>query len=425
MPAKSVTVTATYKKDEKPLAVVTKAPEAKDLRYNHLKQVLVERGAASGGTMMYALGSNNRTAPAESEFKLTLPTGEQPGYYHVWYYVCGDTSHASTDPLCVTAVIKKEDGSMPENAGSASASAFNSVPEFNELTTELHLVKGQKFTLPERGFGVSKKDRRYLTVSKSGAVSAKKVTGSANYVTLTNGKGRNIKVYISQPAFKDKVLKMDAGESRSCGFDPGDGALPFCYYSSAPDVAAVDPSTGKVTAVSRGSATITAFVNGKSYSCKVNVSESDIATSRTLHLNVGAVKNISVKGLKKVEWSIASGSCVEFVKTNKLKADSCGTAVLKTTYKGTEYRINVTVEDSSITTPGIGAKGNKYELSMDKGTSLQLSYGALDRFVAYKSSKPSVAYINEDGKLIAQGKGKAKLTTKLNGKNITITVNVK
>ncbi|MCR4642942.1 MAG: Ig-like domain-containing protein [Lachnospiraceae bacterium] len=426
MPAKSVTVTATYKKDEKPLALVITEPAAKDLRCNHLSQVLIERGKASGGTMVYCLGSNDRTAPAAEEFAMTLPKAEKPAYYYVWYYVRGDSAHADTDPVCITVILKKEDGSLPEGGGGVLASAFNSVPALNALTTELHLVKGQKFAMPESGWGVSKKDKKYLNVSKKGAVSAKKVTGTGSFVILENrSTGQRIRVYISQPVFKKKSLKLEAGVSMSCGFDPGDGSLPFCFSSSAPDVAAVDPVSGKLTAVSRGSATITAFVNGKSYSCKVKVTETSPEQSRTLHLNVGGTKSISVKGLKNVEWSISSGSCVEFVKKNRLKANAPGTAILTTVYKGAEYRINVTVENCTITNTALRVKGKKYEAELSVGTKFKLDLAALDRFVAFKSSNPGVAYVNEERELVVQGKGKAKLTAKINGKSITITVKAK
>ena len=44
--------------------------------------------------------------------------------------------------------------------------------------------------------------------------------------------------------------------------------------------------------------------------------------------------------------------------------------------------------------------------------------------VVYKSSKNSVAYVDECGVIHAIGSGKTKITTKINGKVLTVTVNV-
>jgi hypothetical protein len=59
---------------------------------------LVTTGAASGGTMMYAVTTDN-TQPAKSAFSSTVPTasGREAGKYYVWYYVQGDDSHIDTD----------------------------------------------------------------------------------------------------------------------------------------------------------------------------------------------------------------------------------------------------------------------------------------------------------------------------------------
>ena len=45
--------------------------------------------------------------------------------------------------------------------------------------------------------------------------------------------------------------------------------------------------------------------------------------------------------------------------------------------------------------------------------------------VVFKSSKPATAYVDECGVIHAIGSGKTKLTAKINGKSVTITVQVK
>ncbi len=61
---------------------------------------------------------------------------------------------------------------------------------------------------------------------------------------------------------------------------------------------------------------------------------------------------------------------------------------------------------------------------MKAGDSIKLEYSKLNQYPEYKSNKAEVAYIEPDGTLKALRAGKAKLTTKINGKSVTITVNV-
>ena len=44
--------------------------------------------------------------------------------------------------------------------------------------------------------------------------------------------------------------------------------------------------------------------------------------------------------------------------------------------------------------------------------------------VIFKSSKPDIAFMDENGQVVARRKGKAKFTAKINGKTITINVTV-
>ena len=89
-------------------AAVVTAPTAKVLTYTGAAQELVAAGAASGGTMQYALGADTTTAPAEG-WGVAVPGGTDPGTYYVWYKVVGDADHNDTAAACVTAAIKKAD----------------------------------------------------------------------------------------------------------------------------------------------------------------------------------------------------------------------------------------------------------------------------------------------------------------------------
>lgn len=229
---------------------------------------------------------------------------------------------------------------------------------------------------------------------------------------------------------KKTEIKLDAGKTESVGFTSPDSTRKVFYTSSNPDVAVIDQD-GNVTAIAKGSAQIITYVNGRAYKRNVKVSETSVAKERTLHISAGANKTVNVKGLKKVEWNSSDNEIVTVTKKNKITAVKAGNAELTTQVGEDTYTIMVTVEDPVIETEGISSgKANKYNAELKIADVKQISFKALGfddplRQVVFKTSKPEVAYIDEDGQLIVLGKGKTKLSSKINGKMVTIAVTVK
>ncbi len=86
--ATPATVTAnnrTYDGTEKPLVTVT--------------------GEASGGTLYYAVTTENTAPTDESLYTTSIPTATDAGTYYVWYKVAGDENHNDTEPKSVTVTI--------------------------------------------------------------------------------------------------------------------------------------------------------------------------------------------------------------------------------------------------------------------------------------------------------------------------------
>ena len=78
--------------------------EANVLHYDGTDHKLVKEGTAKGGTMMYALGTNNATAPVEG-WSDEAPSRTEVGTYYVWYMVKGDKNHNDTEPKAVEVKI--------------------------------------------------------------------------------------------------------------------------------------------------------------------------------------------------------------------------------------------------------------------------------------------------------------------------------
>ncbi|MBR3524864.1 MAG: hypothetical protein IKO11_03365, partial [Lachnospiraceae bacterium] len=198
-----------------------------------------------------------------------------------------------------------------------------------------------------------------------------------------------------------------------------------------PDVADVDPS-GKVYAYAKGSAVITAYINGSAYKCKVTVTEDNgTARERTMHVVSGSTKpiKVKVKGVNKLEWTSSDSEVAEpnAAKT-KVTTKKPGLAVL--TAKASEdpldtYSIYVLSEDIGMKGSYLeGGKKNKYtlKLNLEARKYTVISAETVMQPVIFKSSKPDIAFMDENGQVVARRKGKAKFTTKIDGKTITINV---
>ena len=101
--AKDVNVTAT--KGEPTAAAVT----ANNRKYDGTKKPLVkaDESILSGGTMQYALGSDDKTAP-DKGWGESIPEAAEKGTYYVWYMVKGDANHNDSEPQSVTVTISEK-----------------------------------------------------------------------------------------------------------------------------------------------------------------------------------------------------------------------------------------------------------------------------------------------------------------------------
>lgn len=120
-------------------------------------------------------------------------------------------------------------------------------------------------------------------------------------------------------------------------------------------------STGKVKAKKAGSATITAKVGKKKYSCKLTV-ESPKLNKKSLSLTVGGTGTLKVTGTKQVvKWKSSKKSVVVVNSKGKITAKKAGTANITATVLGKKFTCRVTVkavDDGFNSNPGDDFNGN-------------------------------------------------------------------
>ena len=89
----TVTVTAATEKEKSSVEI---SPKAKKLIYTGESQNIVRKGIATGGTIYYAVTSDEKTTPEDSSYSRNIPTETNAGSYCVWYKVLGDDDHQDT-----------------------------------------------------------------------------------------------------------------------------------------------------------------------------------------------------------------------------------------------------------------------------------------------------------------------------------------
>ncbi|MCI9063120.1 MAG: hypothetical protein HFJ17_00705 [Clostridia bacterium] len=115
------------------------------------------------------------------------------------------------------------------------------------------------------------------------------------------------------------------------------------WYTGNKKVATVS-SKGKVTAVSKGTATIRAKVGSKNYYCKIKVETPSLNKTR-LFITKGKTYNLKINGTKKkVKWSSSNKKIAKVDSKGKITAVNKGTTTIKAKIDSKTYSCKVTVE---------------------------------------------------------------------------------
>ena len=179
---------------------------------------------------------------------------------------------SSLQAACTVTVSEFKSGADPDAE----------ISEESEGVYSLSLVKGQKTTVKSGSWSYSSSaDKKIVSVTKAGLITAK-AKGSA---TLSFSDGENTetcKVTVYAPALDKKKLTLYTGaESGTVTLGATAGDLPQTWLSSNERVAQVkseyDPDNRTYNALifpaGEGSATVTAYVGGRSYPVKVTVKQ--------------------------------------------------------------------------------------------------------------------------------------------------------
>ncbi|MBU5626405.1 Ig-like domain-containing protein [Oscillibacter sp. MSJ-2] len=242
---------------------------------------------------------------------------------------------------------------------------------------------------------------------------------------------------------KDELtLTAGATETLTATVTPSDTTDTVAWSSNKPEVATVD-STGKVTAVAPGEATITAKAGEQSASCAVTVNEAtptpvpvaSIELNKTaLTLEVGKNETLTATVKpdnaedKTVTWT-SSDETVATVENGKVTAVKAGTATITAKAGEQSASCAVTVNEATPTpVPVASIELNKTALTLEVGKNETLTAtvkpdNAEDKTVTWTSSDETVATV-ENGKVTAVKAGTATITAKAGEQSASCAVTV-
>ena len=207
------------------------------------------------------------------------------------------------------------------------------------------------------------------------------------------------------------------------------------WSSGNTSVAKVDQN-GKITAVNKGTTTITAKVGSKTASCNVTVKVplTGISLNKTtLALNRGVTETLTVNynpsdttDSKTVTWSSGNTSVAKVDQNGKITAVNKGTTTITAKVGSKTASCNVTVK-----VPLTGISLNKTTLALNRGVTetLTVNYNPSDttdsKTVTWSSENTSVAKVDQNGKITAVDVGTTNILAKVGSKTASCSVTVK
>ncbi len=253
-----------------------------------------------------------------------------------------------------------------------------------------------------------------VAVDKTGNIQAKKVgNATVRYIKAHKDIVANITVII--PAFPVKTFVKNVGDEFDAGFDAND--LTVEYSTNKPSVATVDEN-GHVKILNKGSAGITACVQGKKYTVNVKAYDPEIVAKTTQLLVDNKWTSLSVKnGNGKTQWS-SSDPGIVIVNNGKIKGISKGMAKITAINNGRSMSVDIKVN----TVPKFDNK--LYVTNVDKPIKVAVTKDDDMDGAIYSINNKKIASIDENGLLIPITKGSVTVSATVCGKVYKTTVKI-
>lgn len=279
-------------------------------------------------------------------------------------------------------------------------------------------------TLPESSDGTVQwaSDKPNVVYVMDGVLTALSPGTAKITVSALNGDARAT-FTVTVPGYKVEVsettvsLKVGGQTVLSAGYEGGHPLMgPIEWTSSNPAVAIVS-SDGTVTAVSAGTAVVTAKApNGNTAQCVVAVSSPQVTISGSSLLYVGesATFKATAEGVGGFTWQSSNPSSVTVDQNGRVTAVAEGYAVITATADdGSGASASITVTVQSVKAESVEIDRSSLTLTVGGTQTLKATVGpddAANKAVVWSSSNPQVASVSSAGVVTAIAPGTAVIT---------------
>lgn len=201
------------------------------------------------------------------------------------------------------------------------------------------------------------------------------------------------------------------------------------WSSSKKSIATVS-SKGKVVAKKKGTATITAKIGKKKYTCRVKVETPKLSKS-SLSLTKGKTATLKVSGTsQKITWKSSNKKIATVTSKGVVKGIKTGSCKITASIGKKIYSCKVTVKENKKAVAITGIKLSESSLIMKENESKKIvatvqPSNATNKTVTWSSSNSAIATVDNAGNVQAKSTGVATITAVCGGKKATCSVTVK
>jgi uncharacterized protein YjdB len=347
-----------------------------------------------------------------------------------------------------TAVVAVTVASVPV-ASVAVAPGSDEVVVTQTLQLSATAKDAQGGTLTGRAITWSTSDAAKATVSSTGLVTGI-APGAVTITASAEGKSGTSSITVKPKPVGAVILSpgqvsIEAGQTRQLTAQVTDdqgnvlSGRPIAYVSDKPNVATVSAS-GLVTAVTIGTATITATSEGKSGTADITVtpvpvatvdvspSQSDLTVGGTLTLTATPrdSRGNALAG-RAVSWTSGAPSVATVSASGVVTATGQGTAVLFATVEGRTGSATVNVRQVAVTSVTVAPATSAIAVGANVQLTATIRSGTTvltDRVVGWTSSNDAVAVVSSTGRVTALKAGTATITATSEGVSGTAFVGI-
>jgi len=325
----------------------------------------------------------------------------------------------------------------------AVAKAYSEGLQTDIATIDLTLGDTSTIKLTYNGKSLDNAKVDWSTTSSSiASVKNGVVTGKGTGLAYITASYADDEIYIIVNVEKEESLKADTsvvslkkGNTKTITLKYNNKTLSGSSATwTTSNTAIATVKNGVVTAKSSGTAVITAKYNGQSVKVTVNVDKNVSgmlgASESAVTMKKGDKETITLTydGAKlagsKATWK-TNKTAVATVTDGVITAKGEGTATIKAEYKGEKVEIEVKVDEKN--SKKLEAGETKLKLKKGKKETVKLKYDGKSvsgSKATWKTSKSSVATVDDDGVITAKAKGTATITASYKSESVKIEVQV-